>query len=832
MAISLHEIGSRLFLLLCLAAFAVPQAYGQGSTSAVTKQEEAAEMLETIERNIRETQEEVHLAEERLEQLRASLGVVREVLEIGLSDEEAGALLRESRQRAPDAGATRRALLQRERELSLAKLERIRLMESLRLEEDTAESARLEQVLERQEEWVAVLDKARAIESEIAVDATALTDLLDSRLLWLPSASPIGRVWLAEVAAGVHWITNPHAWQHVLRDMATRGAQRPVLPLVFLLIIVGLLVMRGRAQRSFVVIAERTNKHASDSFLLTLKALVCTLVLILPIPVLLLGLSSLLLSPTHDGFTRSFGQGLLAAGMVYLLLDFFRVMCRSNGLAAAHFTWNEQARQTLLRNLFWLLPICVAGAFVVVICDTSASEVHKQGLGRLGFMLATFAVAIFLARVLRPGQGVLSQIMFRNWLWRTRRLWYGCIVALPSVLVIAAAAGYYYTATQLQNRFFASGIILLMGMLIYGLLGRWLMVTHRRAAIRQARRKLSEQREARLREGDQLQASVASGEAVPEIEPEQIDVKEISRQTLALVRILVVVFVLTALWGVWNKLFPALNILQQITILDGQGGQPALTMWSIALALLAAGISVAAARNLPAVVELTILQRFPIDRGTRYAATILIRYAVLAVSIIVISHLLNIDWSKAQWVVAALGVGLGFGLQEIVANFVSGLIILFERPVRVGDAVTVGEISGTVSKLQIRATTITDWDNREVLVPNKNFITERVINWTLSDPITRLLIPVGIAYGSDVAEAHRIMSEAVASVPAVLEEPAPSVLFLGFGDSSLNFEVRAFVPELSKRLPTMHELHAAIDEALRKANITIPFPQRDIHIKR
>ncbi len=180
---------------------------------------------------------------------------------------------------------------------------------------------------------------------------------------------------------------------------------------------------------------------------------------------------------------------------------------------------------------------------------------------------------------------------------------------------------------------------------------------------------------------------------------------------------------------------------------------------------------------------------------------------------------------------AALSVGLGFGLQEIVANFVSGLIILFERPVRVGDTVTVGELTGTVSRVRIRATTITDWDRKEIIVPNKSFITEQVINWTLSDPITRIVIPVGISYGSDVQLAHRVMEETLLAMPLVLDDPPPRVYFVGFGDSSLNFRLNVYSRELSDRLPLTHAVHEELLGALRKNGIEIPFPQRDLHLR-
>jgi potassium efflux system protein len=188
---------------------------------------------------------------------------------------------------------------------------------------------------------------------------------------------------------------------------------------------------------------------------------------------------------------------------------------------------------------------------------------------------------------------------------------------------------------------------------------------------------------------------------------------------------------------------------------------------------------------------------------------------------VVASSVLGIGWSDVQWLVAALSVGLGFGLQEIFANLVSGLIVLAERPIRIGDVVTVGDVSGTVSRIRARATTVTDFDNKEVLIPNKSFITDRVINWTLSNQTTRLLLKIGLPYGTDVALAQRVMLETVRRNPDVLREPAPSVFFTGFSGSSFDFEIRAFVDSLDKRLRAQHEINLALGGALRDNGIAI-----------
>ncbi|WP_016590426.1 mechanosensitive ion channel domain-containing protein, partial [Yersinia pestis] len=191
---------------------------------------------------------------------------------------------------------------------------------------------------------------------------------------------------------------------------------------------------------------------------------------------------------------------------------------------------------------------------------------------------------------------------------------------------------------------------------------------------------------------------------------------------------------------------------------------------------------------------------------------------------------LGVSWDKLQWLVAALSVGLGFGLQEIFANFVSGLIILFERPVRIGDTITIGTYSGTVSRIRIRATTITDFDRKEVIVPNKAFVTERLINWSLSDTITRIIIKVGVAYGSDLEKVKEVLLQAAHANSRVMTDPEPQVFFLNFGSSTLDHELRLYVRELRDRSYTVDELNRAIDKLCRENDINIAFNQLDVYL--
>jgi potassium efflux system protein len=191
----------------------------------------------------------------------------------------------------------------------------------------------------------------------------------------------------------------------------------------------------------------------------------------------------------------------------------------------------------------------------------------------------------------------------------------------------------------------------------------------------------------------------------------------------------------------------------------------------------------------------------------------------------------GIGWDTVQWLAAAMFVGLGFGLQEIFANFVSGLILLFERPIRVGDTVTVGEVTGSVTRIHMRATTLVTWDRTELIVPNREFITNQLVNWTLTDSVLRVIIKVGIAYGSDTKKAEELLHKVAAEHSDVLEDPKPRVVFTQFGDSSLDFELRVFVtdPELFRTIS--HPINNGIDREFKAAGIEIAFPQRDLHIR-
>jgi potassium efflux system protein len=233
---------------------------------------------------------------------------------------------------------------------------------------------------------------------------------------------------------------------------------------------------------------------------------------------------------------------------------------------------------------------------------------------------------------------------------------------------------------------------------------------------------------------------------------------------------------------------------------------------------------------LPGFLELWVLGRTSLDSGARYAVASLARYALIVLGTLIVLSFLSVPYEQLGWLLAAASVGLGFGLQEIVANFVSGIILLLERPVRVGDVVTIDDTTGVVSRIQMRATTVTNWDRKELVIPNKDLITQKLLNWSLTNVINRLTVEVGVAYGTDPDRVREILLRVVEAHPSVLKDPAPLISFETFGDSSLNFAVRVFLEKLDNRIAVTHQINTAIANAFRDAGIEIPFPQRDLHV--
>lgn len=269
-------------------------------------------------------------------------------------------------------------------------------------------------------------------------------------------------------------------------------------------------------------------------------------------------------------------------------------------------------------------------------------------------------------------------------------------------------------------------------------------------------------------------------------EPVVVDLDAISAQSLQLVRSILTMIALVSLIILWSEIHSAFAFLENIRLWDvtssvaGAESIQAITLGSVLIAILVFIVTMQLVRNLPALLELAILQHLDLSPGTGYAITTITKYILMLIGGMVAFSLIGVEWSKLQWLVAALGVGLGFGLQEIFANFISGLIILFEKPIRIGDTVTIRDLTGSITKINTRATTIVDWDRKEIIVPNKAFITEQFVNWSLSDSVTRIVLTVPATADTDPDLVKRLLEDAAHRCSLVLDTPQPDALWSTF----------------------------------------------------
>ena len=226
-----------------------------------------------------------------------------------------------------------------------------------------------------------------------------------------------------------------------------------------------------------------------------------------------------------------------------------------------------------------------------------------------------------------------------------------------------------------------------------------------------------------------------------------------------------------------------------------------------------------------------VLARLPIEEGTRYVFRRITEYTIMIIGVIVAFQTIGINLTGLTVIFGLLSVGIGFGLQNIASNFISGLILLFEQPIRVGDRITVGDIEGDVEEINIRSTTIRSLNNISIIVPNSEFISSRVVNWSHGDRKVRIDLHVGVSYESDLDLVLKCLKEVALENREVLKKPAPDVLFAEFGDSSWDLELRVWIAEPKRHYHVRSDLNCAIVRKFRENGIEIPFPQRDVHIR-
>ncbi|WP_372717591.1 mechanosensitive ion channel domain-containing protein [Novipirellula sp.] len=709
----------------------------------------------------------------------------------------------------------------------------------------------LDNAIADEESLLRNLNELELINQSVETQVDEFRQFLDQRVLWIRSSDAIAAKDLREAYKGFASLMAPSKWIEVAQVFAGDMLRRPVIMVFLASSFLLLLLFHAQMLAAVRRLSQPPEPGTEASFLRYAAAFGITVFLSVRWPLLLLAAGCRLrMASGSTEWTQAVGDACVTTVLFLWACSMVRELSRREGVGERVFKWSPTALAKV-RNVVDLTVFVGTPVFALLQLTQFSEVAEMRSLQRLLFISILAFVGLQIGWLVRPWGPFMLCLQREDSTSMTYRLRHPIWLAVtgaPIAFAILSLVGYHFSAYHLSGRLAETGIALVAIIVMYSLAICWLEVNGFNRAL--AKQIAAEEEQAKSL--DVLSTPLNSDDDDTDSDTlAPIDLQEtVNSEFCDLLRWGSVMLLICGGWIIWSDVLPALRVLDRVvlwtnietiaeTVVDRQGYQSVVmtdrsvptTLTDAIAAILVIMATMMIGRRLPSVLALTVLDRLPLESGTHQAVSILVRYAATIAGILFACQVIRLSWSSVQWLAAAMTVGLGFGLQEIFANLVSGLIILFERPIRVGDMVTVGDLTGNVSRMQMRATTITDFDRREMIVPNKKFITDNVINWTLSDPISRIVLPVGVAFGTDVAHVQRILLKIAERNPSVMKEPAPSTLFKGFAESTLDIRLHVFIPKRDVYTVVLNELNSAIVTELRRAGIDIAFPQRDLHIK-
>ena len=653
---------------------------------------------------------------------------------------------------------------------------------------------------------------------------------LDQQSFWVKSNNPINLDWIKKL---------PMSLKAQLDGIGkkigfpTNFDNLPyLLTYVFILFVIGGLIFKFKEsiKHRLSVINGEINTLRSDSQWHTPLALFYTALLSLSGTLWFLAACQLL------GFflvknPQEFWEWSLSMAGYWWFFSFVLAILRPNGILVRHFGFAKESAASLQDVTKRIIVSVVLLLNTSIFSNVMDTGLANDVLGEINTIVALlFCIVIIAPRFVRTEKSLNSSVTDQRdrTLLKIMRV---LLQLVPVILIVLIALGYYYTALNLITHIINTYIAWVVWSLVRHTIYRGVTVASRRLAYR----RLQEKRQ--QKQPDSNDVSASDDVVVITEQEEGLALNEVRSQLLRFADLFIWTALFAIFYYVWSDLVTVVSYLRDITLWQQTSTTEAgvvtetISLFNLIVALIIVVITYILVRNIQGILEILLFSRVKLSQGTPYTITTLLTYILVAVGGAWAFSTLGMSWSKLQWLFAALSVGLGFGMQEIFANFVSGIILLFERPIRVGDTVTINDVTGTVAKIRIRAITMIDPDRKEVIVPNKSFVTGQVTNWALSNTVTRLVVSVGVAYGSDLELVKRLLLQAANEQPSVLKDPEPRALFLTFGASTLDHELRVYVGQVSERNDTLDALNRRVNQLFAKNNIDIAFNQLDIFIK-
>ena len=653
---------------------------------------------------------------------------------------------------------------------------------------------------------------------------------LDQQSFWVKSNNPINLDWFKKLPMSLK-----AQFDGIGKKIGfpTNFDNLPyLLTYVFILFVIGGLIFKFKEsiKQRLAVINGEINTLRSDSQWHTPLALFYTALLSLSGTLWFLATCQLL------GFffvknPQEFWEWSLSMAGYWWFFSFILAILRPNGILVCHFGFTKESAASLQDVTKRIIVSVVLLLNTSIFSNVMDTGLANDVLGEINTIVALlFCIVIIAPRFIRTEKSLSSTTTDKRdrTIFKIVRI---LLQLVPVILIALITLGYYYTALNLITHIINTYIAWVVWSLVRHTIYRGVTVASRRLAYRRLQEKRQQKQQ------DSSDASASDDVVVITEQEEGLDLNEVRSQLLRFADLFIWTALFVIFYYVWSDLVTVVSYLRDITLWQQTSTTEAgvvtetISLFNLIVALIIVVITYILVRNIQGILEILLFSRVKLSQGTPYTITTLLTYILVAVGGAWAFSTLGMSWSKLQWLFAALSVGLGFGMQEIFANFVSGIILLFERPIRVGDTVTINDVTGTVAKIRIRAITMIDPDRKEVIVPNKSFVTGQVTNWALSNTVTRLVISVGVAYGSDLELVKRLLLQAANEQPSVLKDPEPRALFLTFGASTLDHELRVYVGQVSERNDTLDALNRRVNELFAENNIDIAFNQLDIFIK-
>ncbi|WP_240651698.1 miniconductance mechanosensitive channel MscM [Serratia microhaemolytica] len=676
------------------------------------------------------------------------------------------------------------------------------------------------------------LTKLRVANSQLVEALNDIRNAAHRYLFWVPDVAPITFSYLLHVGQDLTRLLSLDTLTQLSgASMMMLTSQETLIPLFGALLLVIVSIGSRKHYQAFLQRASsKVGKVTQDKFVLTLNTVFWSILAALPLPVLWAALGFGLQNAWPYPVAVAIGYGVTATLPVLWVCMISAAFAHPQGLFIAHFRWQERQVSRVMRYYKMSVWLVVPLIMAQITFDNLNEREFSSTLGRLCFILLCLALALLTHNLKRAGVPLYLDKRGSGDNIINAAMW-GLLFSAPLIAALASTIGYLSTAQKLLTRLETSVSIWFLLLVVYHIIRRWMLIQRRRIAFERAKQRRADILAQRAKnEGEAANQTPNSTEGAIEVDEAELDLDTISAQSLQLVRSILTMIALVSVIVLWSEIHSAFGFLENIrlwevsSMVNGMSVAVPITMGSVLIAVLILLVTMQLVRNLPALLELGVLQHLVLTPGTGYAITTITKYLLLLLGAILSFSWIGIEWSKLQWVITALSVGLGFGMQEIFSNFISGLIILFEKPIRIGDTVTIRNLTGTITKINTRATTISDWDRKEIIVPNKAFITEQFVNWSLSDNITRVVLTVPAPAEASSEEITKILADAAARCPLVLENPVPEVYLMDLQQGIQIFELRIYAAEMAHRLPIRHDIHQLILAGYREHGIILPYP--------